>query len=134
MKLPCRYEPILKTLHIHDRHEAFWLTKTNTCFTNGVFGSGWDGTSTEQDVVGYVTRTMCGNVNVSAKYVTLIHRAQRRLLNIDEMAKTARKVFGEKRVRVAILEEMNLAEQVSCRKRFLAFGGLKQRLTCDNIQ
>ena len=109
----CRFEAILKTLPIDPRHESFWLTKTNTCFVNGVFGAkSTKDEPSDSKAVQYVQEKLHCNIS-NRHYVTIIQRNDRRLLNADEMLKTAQDVFAAERVRIVDLEQLSLKEQVS---------------------
>ena len=110
-----RYETILETLKIDRRHEVFWLTKTNTCFTNGVFGTAWVGKHTERDVINYVTQSKFGNTT-DGLYVTLVQRKQRRILNVEEMLNASRGMIGNRRPRIVVLEDLPVKEQVTTRR------------------
>ena len=103
---------MLQTLNIDPRHEVFWLTKANTCYRYGVFGTAWIGRRTERDVIDFVVEKMFVNATVES-YVTLIQRLRRRILNVDQILNASRSMVGDGGSRVVLLEELSVEEQVS---------------------
>jgi len=106
-----RYDAILKTLNIDERHEVFWKTKANTCFSNGVFGTAWRGQGSERDVISHVVKTLLVDVT-SVHFITVMQRYQRRLLNAVAMLDAARTMVGEKRARVVQMEDLTIEQQL----------------------
>jgi hypothetical protein len=88
----------------------------NTCYSHAVFGTTWGPSGgTERDVIDHVVTKLISNTTVeSRKYITLLQRRRRTILNIDEMLKAAKDVVGSDRVRVVDFESLTVVEQVIC--------------------
>lgn len=111
----CRYRDILETLPLDSRPESFWLTKTNSCFVNGVFsGRVFNGTTTTSELVKYVGNKM-HIIPTVQEGVVIIQRRERRLINAEQMLDTAGDLYGAGRVRIVDFEDLDVTAQVSYR-------------------
>ena len=111
----CRYEAFLKTLPIDPQHDSFWLTKTNTCYVNGVFAARSLKETPRNDRILKYVKNKLHITTTERNYVTIIQRANRRLVNPEDMLETAHDVFGTGRARIVDLEKLSVTEQVSLR-------------------
>lgn len=105
-----RYDEILRTLHTGGFHDVYYNVPQNTCFSEAVFGSvdtlARSRDAIDQIIQGYNLSEICSAEK--PKFVTIVLRKDRRILNIRELYRIANKTshlrvqlvdFGGKSIR-----------------------------------
>lgn len=110
-----KYNEIVRTLHTNDLQDVYYNVPNNTCFRRAVFGS-MNLLNESRDVVKHLIHSYnlsraCSRHN--ARYVTIISRNTRRIINIDDLVRWIKKSGFKKRyVRIVEFHKLSIRQQM----------------------